>query len=463
MEKTLRQFLSVLLVVVGMMSATVVNAEIKTYDGTGRYFTSNFENPDIAKKRALQRAKSNAQKQADIYLQTYSRSVNAKITDEEISAVVNNTIEVNDVTYEQKIFKINGEHVSIWTATLTTGINTDAINDFIKRDEREKIIIVQQNNQLQDAIEKNDKMIESLKKQRATTQADKDRIRKQMNIAELDFLANEKFKAALKLYYVKDYNGAIKLNTETIELKPDYIKAYYNRGLAYYYLKQYEQAILNYDKAVKLNTNFSFVYNSRGNAYFYLKQYDQAMKNYDKALELNPNNFEAYNGRGSCYGKSNQHEKSIQNYNKAIELNPNFTLAYNNRGSAYMNGLKEYNRAIDDYNKSIELSPNNFNSYLNRGLVYIYLKEYERAIQDFNKALEFMEHPIIYGGRGEAYYYLKNYKQALADLNKSIELGIEDKDLGEALYYRGLCYQAIGYNEKSTADLDKAKQLGYQG
>ena len=99
----------------------------------------------------------------------------------------------------------------------------------------------------------------------------------------------------------------------------------------------------------------------------------------------------------------------------------------------------------------------------NRGNAYLNLKQYERAIQDYDKALQFMEHPFIYANRGEAYYFSKNYKQAFADLNKSIELGLEGKNLGEVLYYRGLCYLATGNNAKAQADFAKAKELGYNG
>ena len=58
---------------------------------------------------------------------------------------------------------------------------------------------------------------------------------------------------------------------------------------------------------------------------------------------------------------------------------------------------------------------------------------------------------------------MENYRQAFADLNKSIELGISGKNLGEALYYRGLCRQALGDNEKAQADFAKPKELGYNG
>ena len=107
--------------------------------------------------------------------------------------------------YDKKIADADGEQVIIWTATLTANIDPDGIFDFIKRDAKEKVTIIQQNDQLQDAIAKNDKQVEDLKEeyQRATTQAEKDNLRKQMTDADRDFLANQKFEEGIKLYYEK--------------------------------------------------------------------------------------------------------------------------------------------------------------------------------------------------------------------------------------------------------------------
>lgn len=119
---------------------------------------SDFENKDIAKQRARQCAMKDAQQQAGVYLKSFSRSVNAKITYDEISAVTNNiTNIVGEVHYDSKVADADGESVIIWTATLTANIDTDGIFDFIKRDDKDKVTIIQQNNQLQETIEKNNK------------------------------------------------------------------------------------------------------------------------------------------------------------------------------------------------------------------------------------------------------------------------------------------------------------------
>ena len=497
-RKIFRRTLTAIFIVAGLLTAAIVGAAVQIFEGAGQYIMSDFENHDIAKQRAQQRAEKNAQKQAGVALKTFSRSINSELTDEEVSAVTNNIIKVSDVKIVPVPFEAEGEAGLMYRATLKATIDTDGIYAWLKRDDKEKVTIIQQNDSLQDAIQKNDKQIEDLKEKykRATSEAEKNRIRKQMTDSERDFLANQKLEEGNKLYYAKDYHGAIKIYDEVLKFG-DYSEAYNNRGVAYDDLRQYERAIQDYNKAIQLDPNNAEAYNNRGNAYAKgLKQYERAIQDYNKAIQLNPNDERAYNNRGISYRNLKQYERAIQDYDKAIQLNPNLYQAYNNRGNAYGN-LGQYERAIQDYNKAIQLNPNYAEAYNSRGFtyyimkkydlafkdankalqlnsnlaecydtrgcIYLAMKNYDKALADFNKALSIMEHPVIYVNRGETYYYLKNYEKAFADLNKAIELGLEGENLGEVLYYRGLCYQATGNNEKAQADFAKAKQLGWNG
>ena len=63
---------------------------------------------------------------------------------------------VGEVRYERKTATVDGLPVVIWTATLEANVDTDGLVDYIKRDDKDKVTIVRQNNSLQDAIAKND-------------------------------------------------------------------------------------------------------------------------------------------------------------------------------------------------------------------------------------------------------------------------------------------------------------------
>ena len=51
--------------------------------------------------------------------------------------------------------------------------------------------------------------------------------------------------------YKGEYHQAIDCFNKAIELKPDYVEAYGNKGLILAHLGEYQQAINCYDKAIK--------------------------------------------------------------------------------------------------------------------------------------------------------------------------------------------------------------------
>lgn len=480
-----------------LLTTAIVGAAVQIFDGTGQYIMSDDGNHEFGKKRAQQRAERDAQKKAGVYLTTFSRSVNAILTDDEVSAVTNNIIKVSDVKIVPVPFEAQGEAGLMYKATLKATIDTDGIYAWLNRNDNEKVTIIQQNNNLQEAIQKNDALDKDLKEKykSATTQAEKNSLRKQMEQSDNDFLANQKLEEGNKLYYAKNYDGAAKFYSEALNLKPNWDWAYNNRGAAYNELGKYQQAIQDLNKAIELNPNNSEVYNNLGNSYLYLQQYQQAISYYNKAIQFNGGDAKLYNNRGEAYRYLNQFDSAIADYEKSLQINPNFSEAYNNRGVAYMDGFKQYERAISDYNRAIQLNPNYAEAYYNRGnayinqnqldlaisdynnalklnpnfyqayynlgIIYYNQKKYELAIQNYSKAIEFNPNFFAaYLNRGLNYALAGNLQYAITDANKAIEL---NPNSGESYYLRGIFYQELGDMQKAQADLAKAKQLGYNG
>ncbi|MBQ6296972.1 MAG: tetratricopeptide repeat protein [Selenomonadaceae bacterium] len=217
--------------------------------------------------------------------------------------------------------------IIVWKVNVDVQVNDSEIQSWLKRDDKEKSTIISQTHEALKASDENDKKIEDLREKynRAMSQAERDSIIKQMNDADRDFLANQKLEEANKLYYVEDYQGAIKIYNEAIKLKPNWDLAYNNRGLAYgvSFPFQFERAIQDFNKAIELNTNFATAYHNRGFTYSDLGQYERAIKDFNKAIELNPNNSYSYYNRGKCYQALGDEEKAQADFAKAKELGYN--------------------------------------------------------------------------------------------------------------------------------------------
>ena len=160
-----------------------------------------------------------------------------------------------------------------------------------------------------------------------------------------------------------------------IELDPDYVKAYYNRGTSKNNLGQYEPAIRDFDKAIELDPDYAKAYNNRGTSKHNLGQYESAIRDYDKAIQLDPGNAFAYNNRGISKNNLGQYESAIRDLDKAIQLDPGYVKAYNNRGYSYEKMGRTYD-AMADYQLALRVDP-----------------EYETAKGNFERILRKIQNP----------------------------------------------------------------------
>jgi tetratricopeptide (TPR) repeat protein len=108
-----------------------------------------------------------------------------------------------------------------------------------------------------------------------------------------------------------------------IKQSPEFVQAYYERGLVNAYKGKYSLAIDDFSKTVELTPDDVMAYNNRGLAYARgKKQYDLAIADFNRAIKLEPDFAEAYDNRGIAHRmKSNDKEKACDDWKQACELN----------------------------------------------------------------------------------------------------------------------------------------------
>jgi Flp pilus assembly protein TadD len=94
---------------------------------------------------------------------------------------------------------------------------------------------------------------------------------------------------AKKFINNRQYDQAIAILDQAIQIDPNNALAYNYRGIAYYRSKSYEEALADFNKAIQLNPNLAMAYNNRAYAYFRKKDYSKAEKDLLKAQALNCN------------------------------------------------------------------------------------------------------------------------------------------------------------------------------
>jgi tetratricopeptide (TPR) repeat protein len=86
--------------------------------------------------------------------------------------------------------------------------------------------------------------------------------------------------------------------TKALELKPDFVDAWYYRGVAHFHNKEIQLAISDFNKAVTLAPGFPDAYNYRGLALLGQNKLTEAKNDFAKAIQLNAKFAEAYYNRG---------------------------------------------------------------------------------------------------------------------------------------------------------------------
>ena len=105
-------------------------------------------------------------------------------------------------------------------------------------------------------------------------------------IASANPLADNLFHSGVDKYMQGDYQGAIADYTKAIEINPQDVGAYTNRGIAKNGLKDYQGAIADYNKALEINPKDAIAYSNRGASKELLGDLKGACDDWRKAVDL---------------------------------------------------------------------------------------------------------------------------------------------------------------------------------
>lgn len=102
-RKIFRRVVSTLFVVSIMLFASVVHAEIRTYEGFGEYFVKDDESIDAAKNQAELIAQRDALEQVKFYIKSTSKSVNSKWLEDEIIVIAAGILHVTNTKFDIEV------------------------------------------------------------------------------------------------------------------------------------------------------------------------------------------------------------------------------------------------------------------------------------------------------------------------------------------------------------------------
>ncbi|MBR2179630.1 MAG: tetratricopeptide repeat protein, partial [Selenomonadaceae bacterium] len=252
--RKLSRLIAASLIVGSMTFMPIGHAEIKTYTGVGEYIMSDFETPEIAKQRAKQYAERNAQEQAGVYINSYTKVENFKVTEDEIITMSNGILSVTDVKFD--IITIPEHAGIVYRATIQANIDSDKVDEWISKGVSERSELVAKNQELQKAIDEQEKQITELKKEleKVKTAKDEEKLKTKFEEADKVFLSNQKVQEGND-QFPWDKDLAFKLYNEAIKLNPNNGASYFNRASVYISFQQYSDAVNDLTKAMSLHVD----------------------------------------------------------------------------------------------------------------------------------------------------------------------------------------------------------------
>lgn len=409
------------------------DAAVQTFHAKGEYTMSDYETPEVAEQRAFAYAKQSAAEQAGVYVASYTKSINAQISEDRVNMLAGTLLNVKNKTARKEAMPNGDVHIIV---EIVADMDTSEIDNSLREAREDRKNIVAMYADLQKDIARQQKENEEMKQKIATFRArggSVETLVRESKAKEREFQSNQIVDEAIQFWKRKQYGEALASCNEAIRLNPKKAKAYNCRGLAYQGKREYDRAIEDYNRAIALAPNYALAYSNRGNVYNDKGEHDRAIADYNRAIEIDPNDADVYSNRGAVYDNKGQYDRAIEDCNRAIAIDPHDADAYNNRGVAYDN-KGQYDCAIEDYNRAIAIDPNYAAAYNNRGTVYAHKEQYDLAIADYSRALELDPRLVLaYSNRGAAYYITGQYRNAAEDFRRALKLDPSNQWFKEAL------------------------------
>jgi tetratricopeptide (TPR) repeat protein len=190
------------------------------------------------------------------------------------------------------------------------------------------------------------------------------------------------------LYFLEDYEAAMKDVNRAIEVLPKWSAGYYFRGLIHYDSFDFQAAAQDYTLAIKNKRKADINYHfARANVYWDLGEIENAATDYTKCIKLEPAWAYPYVRRGSARHALEDLPGAKADYEKAIALDPHLIVGYQVLGTFYLK-QNDCDAAIEVVLNGLHHNPDSPLLHETAGSFYLEKGENSQAITHFVKCLE---------------------------------------------------------------------------
>jgi tetratricopeptide (TPR) repeat protein len=162
--------------------------------------------------------------------------------------------------------------------------------------------------------------------------------------------------------------------------------AHCQRGDVLFALERFEEAIVSYDRAIELDPQNVAAYANRGCAFGCSGDNEAAVASHDRALAIEPDHLLAALNRGVALHNLHRHEEALASFDRALAISPNDPGVHSNRATA-LGSLGRLDEALACYERAHALNPDFIDAYVNHGMLLKRLGRFDEALACFSRVL----------------------------------------------------------------------------
>jgi tetratricopeptide (TPR) repeat protein len=192
-------------------------------------------------------------------------------------------------------------------------------------------------------------------------------------LASLDRYAAQRCQLGNVAYASGRIPEAIALYQRALWIKPAYVDAHYNLGVAWSQMPgRLPDAIAQYEAALRLKPDHFEAHNNLGLVWSQMPgRLPDAIAQYEAALRLKPDSAEAHNNLGNAWSQMpGRLPDAIAQYEAALRLKPDYAEAYNNLGLAWSQMPGRLEDAAAQFEAALRLKPDYIEAHNNLGNVW---------------------------------------------------------------------------------------------
>lgn len=269
--------------------------------------------------------------------------------------------------------------------------------------------------------------------------------------------AADAYRGALRYFQREDYQNAISLLEQVIQIDPSATYAYYYMGESYRLMGEKQSALDAFRAGIESNFNFAPNYLGRALTLLAINKKAEILPDLDRAIQLDPNMLDAYLARAKYYLNRDipDYESARVDAEKAYLLSPS-PLAYMYLAQAYL-GQDKNDEALEAARKANELDITNLDAYLVLAQAYIAKGDFESALSPLSTVVLYdPQNDEVNALLAEVNFKEGHYDEVIDFATKALQ---RNRQNGKAYLMRGKAYLAQEEYDKAYNDLKLAQAL----